>query len=279
MKLKTLVGIITGIIALVVVLLGGKVMGAVVLILNMIGLWEFYHVFEIKGHRPMKWVGFLYLIVIPFLIFTGISEPITIKIASVGDTNLFAILQYIIIAILLTMIVVEHSKYNVIDAAITVIGGYYVVYLSGFFLLLRYMEKGVFLFFIALIGTVSSDTVAQIFGSQWGKKKLIPEVSPKKTVMGSIGAFVGPLIFVVLYGFIINRVGVVNIPIYHFIILALLLGAGAQIGDLTASAMKRYTGVKDFGKIIPGHGGILDRIDSLLFCVPMVYYYIRLLVI
>lgn len=279
MKLKTIVGIIAAVIALVVVLLGGKIMGAVVLILNIIGLWEFYHVFEIKGHKPMKWVGFLYIIIIPFLIFAGISEPITITIKAIGEINLFSILQYLIMAILLTMLVVGHSKYNVVDAAITVFGGYYVVYLSGFFLLLRYMEKGVFLFFIALVGTVSSDTVAQIFGSKWGKRKLIPEVSPKKTVMGSIGAFVGPLVFVVLYGVIIERLGVVDIPFYHFIALALLLGAGAQIGDLTASAMKRYAGVKDFGKVIPGHGGVLDRIDSLLFCVPMVYYYLRLFVL
>ncbi|HHT92466.1 MAG TPA: phosphatidate cytidylyltransferase [Clostridiaceae bacterium] len=275
MKVKTIAGFITAIVALVIVILGGTTMGVVLLFLNIIGLYEFYHIFELKGHKPIKWVGLLYIPLIPFIFINNISEPLTIKIAGTKDINLFTFIQYVVMALLLVIIVVRHKKHNIIDAAITVMGGYYVVFLSSFFLLLRYKESGVFLFFIALVGTVSSDTAAQVFGVKWGKKKLIPEVSPKKTVIGSFGAFVGPLIFVVLYGYIINRLGYVNIKLYHFVILAILLGAGAQIGDLAASAMKRYANVKDFGKLIPGHGGVLDRIDSLLFCVPMVYYYLR----
>lgn len=277
MKIKTIAGFITALIALVIVLIGGKTMGVVILLINIIGLWEFYHIFEQKGHKPVKWVGLLYILTIPFIFLNNVSEPLTITLSGIKDINLFTFVQYIIMALLLTVIVIQHRKYNILDAAITVLGGFYVVFLSSFFLLLRYKEAGVYLFFIALVGTVSSDTAAQVFGVLWGKKKLIPEVSPKKTVMGSVGAFVGPLVFVVLYGYIINRFGVVNINLIHFVVLAILLGAGAQIGDLAASAMKRYADVKDFGKLIPGHGGILDRIDSLLFCVPMVYYYLRFL--
>ena len=170
---------------------------------------------------------------------------------------------------LLLVVCSKTQKRNIIGAANRY--GRILCGVSSSFPLLRY-KAGVFCSYCTG-GTVSS-TQQQVFGVKW-ERKLIPEVSPKKTVIGSFGAFVGPLIFVVLYGYIINRLGYVNIKLYHFVILAILLGAGAQIGDLAASAMKRYANVKDFGKLIPGHGGVLDRIDSLLFCVPMVYYYLR----
>ncbi len=278
MKVKTIWGIIAAIFALVVVILGGTTIGIVVIILAAISLHEFYSVFEQKGHKPVKWVGYLYLILIPFIVFGKVTEPFSITIKATGSMNLYVLLQFVIFACLLSTIVFKFNKHNVVDIALTVFGGYYAVILISYFLLLRYMDKGVYLFFTALVGTVSGDTFALIFGMLWGKKKLIPEVSPKKTVMGSIGAFAGALVFVTAYGIIINAIGVVNIPIYHFAILSILLGGACQIGDLTASAMKRYTGVKDFGKLIPGHGGVLDRIDSLLFCVPIVYYYMRLVV-
>lgn len=275
MKTKTIVGFIIAFLALVIVIIGGKTMGIVVLALSALGLWEFYHIFENKGLQPIKWVGLIYLPVIVFIALFGESEPLTITIKQIGEMNLFTFLQYLAIAVVLTITVIRHEKHNIVDGAITILGGFYVVFLSSYFLLLRYMDAGVYLFFIALVGTVSSDTFAQVFGVAWGKKKLIPELSPNKTIVGSLGAFVGPMIFVVIYGYIINMIGVVNIRMVHFFILSILLGAGAQIGDLTASAMKRYANVKDFGKIFPGHGGVLDRIDSLLFCVPMVYYYLR----
>ena len=84
------------------------------------------------------------------------------------------------------------------------------------------------------------------------------------------------MVFMVLYGaIIVNREGANLIPVYHFAILGLLCGVLAQIGDWAASSIKRYTGIKDFGNLIPGHGGIMDRVDSILFVAPLVYFYIN----
>ena len=116
-------------------------------------------------------------------------------------------------------------------------------------------------------------------GLLWGKKKLIPAISPKKTVAGSIGSVVGSTVAVTIYGLILHYTNAMAHPVsvLHFAVLGLLMGVSSQIGDLSASAIKRYCGIKDFGKLIPGHGGILDRFDSMLFNLPIVYCYIQLL--
>ena len=109
------------------------------------------------------------------------------------------------------------------------------------------------------------------------KRKLLPSVSPKKTVAGSVGGFLGNIILITIIGAVlIYSDTYTGMALYHYIILGALIGIVAQVGDLVASAIKRYAGVKDFGKIIPGHGGILDRIDSYIFTVPVVYYYLLL---
>ncbi|HSH36827.1 phosphatidate cytidylyltransferase, partial [Schnuerera sp.] len=121
--------------------------------------------------------------------------------------------------------------------------------------------------FIIAWGT---DTFAYLTGSLFGKNKLCPKLSPKKTVEGSIGGIIGSiiltLIFVKYYGLF---------PIWKFFLLAFLGSIIAQLGDLNASKIKRVTGIKDYGFIMPGHGGILDRFDSILFTAPFVYYFVN----
>lgn len=132
--------------------------------------------------------------------------------------------------------------------------------------LVRYLENGKFTFFLVFISAWGTDTAAYIFGSLFGKHKLIPEVSPKKTVEGSVGGILAAIGFFILYGFIVQwwtggeiRSNFIVLPIY-----ALVLSIVAQIGDLLASVIKREYGVKDYGNILPGHGGIMDRFDSVM---------------
>ena len=123
----------------------------------------------------------------------------------------------------------------------------------------------------------SSDTFALFGGMLFGKHKLAPELSPKKTVEGSIGGFVGAVVCTVLYGVVLQTFFGVQVN-YVYLALYGLLGSGvSQFGDLSFSYIKRQYGIKDYGTIFPGHGGVLDRFDSVIFCAPLMELLILLL--
>ena len=133
---------------------------------------------------------------------------------------------------------------------------------------------GASLIWLVFIAAFGCDTGAYFVGITLGKHKLIPSLSPKKTIEGSIGGIVTATILALLYGLWMRHV--LSIEDINLLLLCGLTGfLGsflAQVGDLAASAMKRLTGLKDFGKLIPGHGGVLDRFDSVLLTAPAVYY-------
>ena len=122
---------------------------------------------------------------------------------------------------------------------------------------------------MSFIGTWASDTFAYFIGSRWGRRKLCPEISPGKTVEGALGGLGGTLLVVGWLGS-----AFAGLQLEQALLLGCLIGVAAPVGDLVESRLKRYAGVKDSGAILPGHGGMLDRIDSLLFVVPVVYFYI-----
>lgn len=128
---------------------------------------------------------------------------------------------------------------------------------------------------IVPVGACLTDTFALFVGKYFGKRKLAPEISPKKTVAGSVGGSAGAVLSVLLYGGIlkITEPGI-GINFALLALLGFLCSLFAQLGDLSMSAVKREAGIKDYGNIIPGHGGILDRIDSVVFTAPLVYYFL-----
>jgi phosphatidate cytidylyltransferase len=130
--------------------------------------------------------------------------------------------------------------------------------------LTRYLDNGKFTFFLVFIAAWGSDTFAYLVGSLIGKHKLIPEVSPKKTVEGAVGGTVITTLLFVLYGWMVDIWGNVDANYLVLVIYGILLSIVSQIGDLLASVIKREYGVKDYGTILPGHGGIMDRFDSVL---------------
>ena len=121
-------------------------------------------------------------------------------------------------------------------------------------------------------GPLLGDTLAYFIGKFFGKRKLCPEISPKKTVAGSVAGLFGGLLGGILVYFLQVWWGG-TVAWFHLAIIGFLCGGIGQIGDLFASAIKRWSGVKDFGKIFPGHGGVLDRVDSVLMCAPVVLIY------
>ncbi len=130
--------------------------------------------------------------------------------------------------------------------------------------LLRYIEDGTFCFFLVFLAAWGTDIGAYLLGSLIGKHKLIPEVSPKKSVEGAVGGIVTAVIAFLLYGFAVESFTELQSNYVFLGVFAVILSIVAQVGDLIASLIKREYGVKDYGKILPGHGGIMDRFDSIL---------------
>lgn len=188
------------------------------------------------------------------------------------------VLPCIIIGIMLYLIVVvfTHGKIQFKDilsnAFITAFVTFFMTAISK--TRVNYGEYAVMLVFICAWMT---DTCAYFSGYFFGKHKLIPKVSPKKTIEGAIGGVIGTTICCTIYSVILTKLGVIENTNNIYISFAILGCVGsvlAQLGDLVASSIKRDCGIKDFGNLFPGHGGILDRFDSVVFISPFIYYFL-----
>lgn len=185
-------------------------------------------------------------------------------------------LMLIFAVVLFSMAIpVFKQSYNVVSSALTISGFIYIICFFTLVIGIREHIYGLRLIWLVFIISWMSDTGAYYAGRFFGKRKLCPKVSPKKTVAGSIGGVIGSTIGVLVW-YYFNRT--LNLPIYSIILLGSIGSVISQIGDLAASCIKRFAGIKDYGYIMPGHGGILDRFDSILYTTPVVYYYILLVV-
>lgn len=177
---------------------------------------------------------------------------------------------------LLTIVVLDHGRVKFSDVCSSVFLVFYAVVFLMHLTFIRKLDNGIALLFMALIGAYITDTGAYFSGMLLGKHKLIPSVSPNKTVEGAVGGVVATIIGFMIYGVIMGTLGF-NVNYLLLAVLAILCGAVSQLGDLSASVIKRSYQVKDFGSLIPGHGGMVDRVDSLMFVAPVVYYFITFL--
>ncbi len=151
-------------------------------------------------------------------------------------------------------------------------GSFYITVAFSAMVLLRGMTGGAYLFLLPFVGAWVTDTFAYFTGRFLGKHKLAPVISPKKTVEGSVGGIVAAVLVFVLYGLVLRANDLT--PNYWALALAgLLLSVVSQIGDLALSAIKREYGVKDYGRLFPGHGGVLDRFDSVIATAPLLLFF------
>lgn len=166
-----------------------------------------------------------------------------------------------------------YPRFSLLDSAATLMGTLYVGLLTYLYLLRTLPDGWIWLIFM-LAGTWACDTAAYFVGIAFGSRRIAPVLSPKKTVEGAIGGVFGSVavayLFTRIYPFL---------PLTKMLMLGIMVGAAAEVGDLLESAFKRQAGIKDSSSLIPGHGGILDRIDSSLFTAPLVYYFVLLFII
>ena len=190
--------------------------------------------------------------------------------ASENFMPVFVAVFFCYLIIILALCVFSKGKYDVGEAGISFTMVFYVAASFTSIVLLRDCEIGAYLYLLAFLGPWMSDSAAYFCGRAFGRHKLIPDVSPKKTVEGSIGGIIFTGIAFAVYGAftLVGENGGVLSYVILFIMGALTSGV-SQIGDLIASLIKRKYGIKDYGKLFPGHGGVMDRFDSVLITSPV----------
>jgi phosphatidate cytidylyltransferase len=262
-----------------VVWFGELVFGMAVFLLALVGMHEFYNSLSKGGYRPVKAVGYMSCLLILFIGLYGKIEPIAEIVKEFRYASNFFFFIFVIFILLFLLIIFSYERYNLSDISLTLFGIFYIAFSFSFLVMTRNLDNGFYYIWLAFIGAWGTDTAAFFTGMGLGKKKILPVISPKKTLEGAIGGVAGCVLLTVLYGLFLNYNHFIGYtPLYHFVILGALNGFISQIGDWGASAVKRYVNIKDYGNIMPGHGGVLDRFDSILFVSPLVYYYIRFII-
>ena len=230
---------------------------AEVLLLALVGTSEYYDMAERKGFRPARRTGTL----AACLLLVGATF--------VGEVEVSRLLTIIVMSTLIVFVMRMPRRIStLLDAGVTMLGVLYLGWMFSYLMLLRRLDGGAAWVTLLLVACAATDIGAYFVGKFFGRHKLIPTVSPKKTVEGSLGAVLCAVGALWLVG---ERWGMAPV---HRVALGLLVAIGGQFGDLWESALKRDAGVKDSGDIIQGHGGVLDRFDSLAFAAPLFYLYL-----
>lgn len=225
-----------------------------------IGIGEMFNIVDKIGQQPLRFLGWISVVVI-FLQNYLAPEHQALVIA-------------IIISIHILTIVFGYGKIQLADIGTSIFAITYVGWFMSHLYLLRILPNGFSWVLFVFLANWATDTAAYFVGRTFGKHKLAPLVSPNKTIEGSLGGIAGGILVAILFPQLAP-----NVPqgaVYPLLILGILISVLGQLGDLAESAMKRKANIKDSGNIIPGHGGILDRFDSILLTVPLAYYYINL---
>ncbi|MEW4413913.1 phosphatidate cytidylyltransferase [Clostridium sp. AN503] len=257
-------GIILVILAIIIVGNGGALLYTVTALISLIGLFELYRVMKIEKNL-LGAVGYL----------TAVSYYGLVWFEGQGYVTLMAIAA---LMVLMSLYVFTFPKYKTEEVTVAFFGVFYVAVMLSYIYQVRAMTDGRYLVWLIFISSWGCDTSAYCVGMLFGRHKLAPVLSPKKSIEGAVGGVAGAaligLLFATLFG---ARMTEVTNPQAACAIACAIAAVISQIGDLAASAIKRNHDIKDYGHLIPGHGGILDRFDSVLFTAPAIFFAVSFL--
>lgn len=258
MKQRIISAIVFGAIFLPVVIIGGM---PVVLLAYLLASIALYELLKMRKLSIISVPGIISLLLLwIFLLPNQFQDLLTIIHFTKIEFALLAVLLF------LTYTVVTKNKFTFDDVAFSILATLYVG--IGFYYFIETREEGLIYIFFSLFIIWATDSGAYFIGRAVGKKKLWPEISPNKTIEGSVGGVFCALIVAILFLLFTN----IEASFFQLLIITIILSVFGQIGDLVESALKRHYDVKDSGNIMPGHGGILDRFDSLLFVWPLIHF-------
>ncbi len=276
-RAKTIKRTITGVIALpilavILIFANTIVMDIFTAIIACISMYEYFHCFKStdKGN-PSQYLGYIWCTLIAFTHF--VDDRLL--------TNILVAVIPISLVILFAELVLAKGKKTIKDIGITMIGICYIPMMLIYLSLVRNMElddglNGRILIWFVLIASWGSDVFAYFIGRHFGKHKLT-KISPNKTVEGAVAGVVGAILLGIIFAVLCNTLWGVGINYLLIGCIMALLSIVGQIGDLAASSIKRYCEIKDFSELIPGHGGMLDRIDSIIFVLPFAFIFFSIL--
>ena len=258
-KTRLLSGIVLVVVALALIITGDNVLLAGIGVISLIGLYELYRVFQMEKSL-VAIVGYLATI----LFYVDLEE------CFISDTMMFVIG---VLIVFMFIYVFSYPKYKTEQMLAAFFGIFYVSVMLSYVYQTRMLDQGAYLVWLIFLCSWGCDTCAYCVGVLIGKHKMAPVLSPKKSWEGAIGGVVGAVLLTIIYGFVFQNA--MDTTVEDILIMAGICAVGAvisMIGDLTASAIKRNYDIKDYGHLIPGHGGILDRFDSVIFTAPVIYF-------
>jgi phosphatidate cytidylyltransferase len=254
--------VISGVIGaavLIAVLLSDKIILNIgVALAAFIALLEMYTAVGLAKNLPLK--------------LLGLAASFAFTYAYSLDNKLLMPVMYLYISALFGLYMSGGNDLKLHDISKMFFITVYICFFLGHLVFIRRLELGRYLIWTVFIGAFLTDTFAYIVGKAFGKHALCPRLSPRKTVEGSAGGLAGCALGMVAYGVIMRFCFDLGVHYLNLILLGLVSSAAAQFGDLAASKIKRQYGIKDYGAVMPGHGGVMDRFDSVIFTAPVVYF-------
>jgi len=251
---------------LIIFLLGNKIVVDIELVvIAILSMSEYFNAIT-KIAKPVKWLGYLSCVSIAFIHVIPqeyLNMVVTLSVPT-------------ILIILFSQVIATDMKTTFKDIAYTFIGIFYVVFFIMFVAFINGMPNGNILIWYAIFAAWGTDISAYVIGKHFGKHKF-SKVSPKKSIEGCIGGVIGAILLMLAYTYFANSYWGMDYSYWFILGMGIILSLVGQIGDFAASSIKRFVDIKDYSNLIPGHGGMLDRIDSLIFLAPFAYALFTLL--
>ena len=258
-KTRLLSGIVLVILALFLIISGHEILLFATLAISCIGMFELYRVFKMEK-TVLAGVGYL----------AAIVYYCNLQWKFLPD---LMILFMAFLILLMFVFVFVYPKFQADQVMAAFFGFFYVAVMLSYVYQIRTLERGLYLAFLVFLCSWGCDTCAYCVGMLIGKHKMSPKLSPKKSVEGAVGGVAGAALLTALYCLIFRSpMHLERGEIVILAVIAAIAGLISMVGDLTASAIKRNYDIKDYGKLIPGHGGILDRFDSMIITAPIIYF-------